>query len=401
MTITVTDKGYAGAGQWGSSVTTAGFTSTTDGLLVALCWFGGTSGTSNGTPAVSDSETLTWTKQVEHNGRLTAYQGSVAIYTAPVSSGTSGHTVTLSVTAGGSISWCELNVVELTGDVGSIEQTFTDDFAGGSAGGYSDDFASALDSSDSLKLLAAYAFNNPSSAFVCDSGWTEIVEKEDSDITSAHFPHLIACYDTGTTDTGIDIDTVPTGTSSYDHIVVAIEVSDSGGGGGGGNTITTSIAETGDTIAASLNVINEIAVAIAEAGDTITSSITVLEQISAAINEAGDSITASIVGPGAGRTVTASIAEAGDTLSAGLNNLVNIVANVVEDGDTVAANFTLLQQIVASIDEEGDTISASVTSPRNLTVSINEQGDVIEAYLVDPSSVVDKKKIPVISAQTN
>ena len=228
MAITVTNRGWNdAASNWQETATLASFTPADGSLLVAVALCGDPSGSGPGTLTVSGGG-LTWTKRAEYKDAI-SYGAALSIWTAPVSTGAST-SVVATHTPNSDTAFIVIACAELSSDYNAFEQAFSDNFAGnsGTGGSYADDFGSALDGSDSVKLVASYSYDDNEN-FVAGTGWTELVNIDPADIQGVHSPNLLFQYDQGTTDTGVDIDFIPGGHTSYQQIVLGVEISAAGG----------------------------------------------------------------------------------------------------------------------------------------------------------------------------
>lgn len=199
---------------WQDAVTCSSFTPHDNSLLVVFASAADANGSGPGTMAITDSEGLTWTQQDTSAGTST-WEHSVWIFTAPVTTGTS-MTVTATHTPNTDTAAISMDVVCLPG-YNAVEQTFKTRVATEAA--FADDFASALDSSNSVKLLHAVTHDRATGITV-GSGWVTLLDETGE---SPHGWDSQTSYLTGTTDTGIDLANL--GQDTYDAVVVALEVS--------------------------------------------------------------------------------------------------------------------------------------------------------------------------------
>lgn len=132
-----------------------------------------------------------------------------------------------------------------------------------------------------------------------------------------------------------------------------------------------------------------ITASITEQGDTVAASINAVASTSASIAEQGDTVAAAMIVP---VTIDASVLEQGDTVAALLNGVISISANVPEQGDTIAAALNLIAQVAASIDEDGGIISATI-----VTSAMDDIGDIEIASKTSITALASKTSRVVVA----
>lgn len=308
--------------------------------------------------SITDTEGLTWTKQISNENPVTTYDWTHAIYTAPVTtSAAMSVTATIDLVTGTSrtASRSMMQLVWYTNyNTSSPIGATAANTEGWVVGAARNITLSANPDANSEVFASAIAFNSTAS-ITGNTNWTQIAYGGPNAGSVLHTQARKNSTSNTITWDNVDADYGYSGLAI--EITQSIPIVDSIG--------TLSITEDGDTITSTAN--SEVAAiaSITTDSDTVT-SISIIDI-----------------------AATSSITETGDTVSSTSTVAITSTSSLTEDSDTVTSDSVVsIVDIIAtaSITETGDTVTSSVITPINSTTSFTEDDDT--AILVAAINVV-------------